>query len=573
MAQIRQIHIKNFRTIRELIWNPQPGLNCLIGPGDSGKSTIIDAIDISLGARRSFAFSDADFFRLDTSNPIEIFVTLGDLEDQLKNIELYGHFLRGFNHANGQVLDEPHHIAETVLTIKLRVCEDLEPDWQLYSERATAEGIEKRLNWKHREQISPARLGATGRQHLAWGNNSILNKLSDEQLDVSAILAALSRQTRTNFAQQSLPELNGVLTQVKNIADKLGVSIGQLQARLDVDGVSLSKGAIGLHNEDNSPLRQLGTGSTRLLISGLQQSINSSNVLLVDEAEYGLEPFRITRLLNELGSKETNPTKQVFITTHSPYVLRELSAHQLKVLRRAALPQPGQLATPSHYVYTLGKSEQEQATLRACAEAFFSRKVIVCEGKTEIGLIRGIDLYSQEQGSNSIHAHGVCCADGNGDSMFDRAKVFASLGYPTILFKDSDITLPQHLAAAEDARQFGISIIEWGNTLSTEGALFSYCPTNCIPDLLNIAAEWKGEDSVDQHIKNFSNDRYNLQSCRNHFDEGMRQILSTAAGKKSWYKDITPAEKVAKQIICPLYGSFGAPLTSVLNNLFQWARS
>src|SRR5690606_34219528 len=121
-----------------------------------------------------------------------------------------------------------------------------------------------------------------------------------------------------------------------------------------------------------------------------------------DEAEYGLEPFRITRLLNELGSKETNPTKQVFITTHSPYVLRELSAHQLKVLRRAALPQPGQLATPSHYVYTLGKSEQEQATLRACAEAFFSRKVIVCEGKTEIGLIRGIDLYSQEQGSNSI---------------------------------------------------------------------------------------------------------------------------------------------------------------------------
>lgn len=573
MAQIRQIQIKNFRSIKDLTWNPRPGLNCLIGPGDSGKSTVIDAIDLALGARRSFPFSDADFFRLDTNCPIEIFVTLGELEDHLKNIDLYGHFLRGFDHANGQLMDEPSNAIETVITVKLTVSEDLEPDWQLYSDRALVEGVERRLNWKHREQISPSRLGATGRHHLAWGNNSILNKLSDEQLDVSSILAAISRQTRINFAQQPLPELDGVLAQVKTIADKLGVSIGQLQARLDVDGVSLSKGAIGLHNEDNSPLRQLGTGSTRLLISGLQQSTNSSNVLLVDEAEYGLEPFRITRLLNELGSKETQPTKQVFITTHSPYVLRELSAHQLNVLRRASPPPPDQQAgsTPSHYIYMLGNSEQEQATLRACAEAFLSRKVIVCEGKTEIGLVKGIDLYSQEQGNNSIHAYGTHCADGNGDSMFERAKVFASLGYPTALFKDSDITTPQHASATQEARQRGIYVFEWGNSLSTEGAVFSFCPASCIPSLLDTAAEWKGEDSIDQHIKNFSNNQYNLQICRNQFHDGMRQALISASGKKGWYKDIGPAEKVAKQIICPAYNNFSAPFTTMLNSLFQWA--
>lgn len=549
-------------------------MNCLIGPGDSGKSSVIDAIDLALGARRSYPFSDADFFQLNTNNPIEIYITLGALDDQLKNIDIYGHYLRGFNSKTKQLEDEPGNGLETVLTLKLTVSEDLEPDWQLYSIRAEAEGIERRLNWKHRESIAPSRLGTTGKHHLAWGNNSILNKLSDEKLDVSSILAALSRQTRAAFAQQQLPELNEVLAQVKLIADRLGVSVGHLQARLDVDGVSLSKGAIGLHNDDNSPLRQLGTGSTRLLISGLQKSINSSNVLLVDEAEYGLEPFRITRLLNELGSKDSQTSKQVFITTHSPYVLRELSSHQLTVLRRLA-PQPPQPNTspPSHWAYKMGGSEQEQATLRACAEAFLSRKVIVCEGKTEIGLVKGIDLYGQEQGQASVQANGVQCADGGGDNMFDRAKVFTSLGYPTALFKDSDVVHAQHLTSTQEAQNSGVSIYEWGNGLSTESAIFISCPNTCVAPLLAAAIEWKGQDTIDQHIKNFSNNQYNLEMCLNQFQDNMRQVLSAAAGKKGWYKDIHPAENIAKNIICQNYGQFSEQLTVAVNNLFQWAHS
>ncbi|WP_432763235.1 AAA family ATPase [Echinimonas agarilytica] len=60
MSVIRQVYIRNFRGIESLFWNPHPGLNCLIGPGDSGKSTILDAIDLCLGARRNFSFTDAD---------------------------------------------------------------------------------------------------------------------------------------------------------------------------------------------------------------------------------------------------------------------------------------------------------------------------------------------------------------------------------------------------------------------------------------------------------------------------------------------------------------------------------
>jgi predicted ATP-dependent endonuclease of OLD family len=39
-AQIRQIEIKNFRDIGLLTWDPSLGINCLVGPDDTGKSTV-----------------------------------------------------------------------------------------------------------------------------------------------------------------------------------------------------------------------------------------------------------------------------------------------------------------------------------------------------------------------------------------------------------------------------------------------------------------------------------------------------------------------------------------------------
>nr|WP_080439414.1 AAA family ATPase [Pseudomonas syringae] len=53
MARISRLQIQNFRSIQSLNWTPVPGFNCLIGPGESEKSSILDAIDLWLGARRN----------------------------------------------------------------------------------------------------------------------------------------------------------------------------------------------------------------------------------------------------------------------------------------------------------------------------------------------------------------------------------------------------------------------------------------------------------------------------------------------------------------------------------------
>jgi predicted ATP-dependent endonuclease of OLD family len=48
VARVRRIEIKNFWGIAALIWDPNPGINCLVDPGDSGKSTVLDAIDLPM---------------------------------------------------------------------------------------------------------------------------------------------------------------------------------------------------------------------------------------------------------------------------------------------------------------------------------------------------------------------------------------------------------------------------------------------------------------------------------------------------------------------------------------------
>lgn len=67
--QIREITIRNFRGIKQLTWCPVGGLVCLIGRGDVGKSTLLDAIELALSPR-SRQLTDTDFIDGDTGRPL-----------------------------------------------------------------------------------------------------------------------------------------------------------------------------------------------------------------------------------------------------------------------------------------------------------------------------------------------------------------------------------------------------------------------------------------------------------------------------------------------------------------------
>ena len=226
MARIRKIEISHFRGIKSLSWLPSAGLNCLIGPGDSGKSTVLDAIDLCLGARRNIQFTDADFHNLDITKPINITLTIGALEDALKNIDTYGLFLRGFDSASGTIEDEPEKAHEPILCLNLAVGSDLEPAWSLISDRALAQNVMRNLTWGDRVRLAPTRIGTLTDVNLGWRRGSVLNRLTDEKADASAALAKAARDARSAFGDDAEKQLGETLRIVGEAAGELGINVG-----------------------------------------------------------------------------------------------------------------------------------------------------------------------------------------------------------------------------------------------------------------------------------------------------------------------------------------------------------
>jgi len=576
MTQVRKVDIQNFRAIRSLTWCPSPGFNCLIGAGDSGKSTIVDAIDLCLGARRNVSLGDTDFHKLDVAHPVRIEVTIGSLPDALKDLDTYGHYLRGLDQATGLIEDEPRQGLETVLTLRLAVNSDLEPQWSLVSQRAAAMGLERNLAWKDRQLIAPARLGTYASANLTWTRGSVLNRLSEERPSLGEELARAARDARASFGAQASPQLADALQIVARTAADLGVDVGgNTQALLDSHSVSISDGAIALHGADGVPLRVLGTGSSRLLVAGLQRaSAHQAPAVLVDEIEFGLEPHRLTRLLGALGSKANPPPLQVFMTTHSPVVVRELSGQQIALVRPDA--------AGGHHVKRVGNGDEVQATLRRDPEAFLAKSIIVCEGASEVGLVRGLDDYWTSLNGKSMLAAGTAYVDvggGDPDRCYIRGRVLADLGYRVLVFVDAD-----KLPTANQVEAYlatGATHLAWRPGRALEDELFLSLPDVAVDALLRRAVDLVGEDLVDEHIRTQTGGQVTLGDIRGQrqlqvaYPLHIRQSLGLVSRNRrnSWFKSVTKFEGIGYDIVGPHLQQSEAGFVELVNSLYWWAHA
>lgn len=574
MARIRKIHVKHFRSIKEITWLPSPGINCLIGPGDSGKSSLLDAIDYCVGARRNVTFTDADFFGLNVEESVSISITLGELDDDLRNIDSYGLFVQSFDLATGSVAEEPEAGHETVLTVNLTVGSDLEPVWTLVSQRAAAQGATRNLNWKDRVRLAPTRVGASADYHLGWSRGSVLNRVSEERADASAALAKAARDARTAFGDQAEAQLQDTLTIVAATAKELGVPTGTaVKAMLDAHSVSFTGGTISLHNSNGIPLRSLGAGSTRLLVTGLQRkAAERASIILIDELEHGLEPHRIIRLLGSLGSKETPSPLQVFMTTHSTVVLRELSGNQLWVMRAGA---------DKHTATLAGDADDIQSTLRLFPDAFLAPSIVVSEGATEVGLVRGIDQHRTANNKTSIGALGVAlvdCGGGEPERPINRASAFLKLGYRVCVVRDDD---KRPNAAVEQAYlDAGGKVVAWRYGRALEEELFLGMTSDTSVKLLARAVEIHGAELIDEHIKSASNNAKTLEAIQiegflDNLPDDSRVILSKAAKTKraGWFKSVSWMEAAARDIVAPGLADADPAFVALIDEIFTWAEN
>lgn len=499
---------------------------------------------------------------------MEIRITIGDLSDALKSIDTYGAYVRSFDPDNNSIDDEPEVGKETVLTVQLTVGSDLDPVWTLVSDRARAQGLSRTLTWGDRVRLSPTRIGAFTDQNLAWRRGSVLNRLTDEKPDTAAALAGAARDARKAFGELADAQLGETLKIVASTAKELGIPAGdKLKAMLDAHSVSFGGGTIALHGEDGVPLRALGVGSARLLVAGLQRKAASeSSVLLIDELEHGLEPHRIIRLLGSIGAKEKPAPIQAFVTTHSPVALRELTGDQLWVVRRHV---------GAHKLEIVGAGDAEQGTIRSHPEAFLSRSVLICEGASEIGLLRGIDLYRVSQNEISLTALGMALVDAGGvNKIYGRAEVFVRQGYRTAAFRDDDAQ--PDIGSETDFKSMGGAIFKWRSQQALEEALFLGLSNAAVIKLLERAVDIHGEELIESHIKSVSKGDLSLADCLSRtMTSSTRQLLAEAAKSKknSWFKTVSWMEEAARDIIGPDLPHSAAEFRGTIDAVFAWGRS
>jgi hypothetical protein len=333
--------------------------------------------------------------------------------------------------------------------------------------------------------------------------------------------------------------------------------------------MSFGGGTISLHNEGGIPLRSLGVGSTRLLVAGLQRKASQASVVLSDELEYGLEPHRIARFLVSLGAKEAAPL-QVFLTTHSPVALRELSGNQLFVLRRGPA---------GHGVQVVGTDNDIQSTIRLYPEAFLARSVIVCEGASEVGLLRGLDLHRIEQGGVSLAAQGVAlvdCGGGGADRPYARAAAFQALGYRAMVVRDDD--LKPTPAIEQTFLQSGGSVVAYREGRALEDELFGSLTPGACQRLINYAHELHGE-LIHEHLKTVSNNSLTFNAIweeiqsTNALSIPSRTLLGHAARirKSGWFKSISWMEEVARTIVAPDLTQCDPGFNTLVNQVSEWA--
>lgn len=450
---IRKLTIKRFRGIEELSWLPEKGMNVLLGGGDVGKSTILDAIAILLSPTNASMLSDADYWQRQHEEGFEISATMAlpltcGIVDQRKANWPWewsgdGPKLPDLDTNDAQALDP---------VFCVRVCGT--PDFELQYEICQPDDSFDHFPVVIRRNIGVVRLGGDDRNDRdlrliqgsaldrLLGDKTLRSRLADKigETDVHGQLKESAKTALgnldTQFQQRTLP---GNLS--------LGLVGGPGFSLNALIGLTATKAGTML------PLASWGAGTRRLAALEVAAAHHAEHpIMVVDEIERGLESYRQRILVEELLARPS----QIFMTTHSAPAIQAAATATL------------------WYVDAGGKVGRLPASVAAQQkrdpETFLARVAVIAEGATEVGFVT--NLISRSLGED-LRRHGIWVSDGGSNSeALAVLSALARSGLTVAGFADNEGT--QQGLWQQAKNQLGDLLMRWA-----DGCL----ETNIIPHL------------------------------------------------------------------------------------------
>ena len=436
---IYRLAIERFRCITSFSWHPAKGVNLILGGGDVGKTTILDAIGLLLSPTNPATLSDTDYHarNIDAGFVIEAIVSLPPQSGINQQTKASWPWEWNGSDAVVPTMDgDGATKGEPVYRLRVRGTEDLELAYEIVQPDNSTDHLSVGL----RRSIGLVRLSGDDRndRDLRLVQGSALDRLLSDKALRSRLASDLAKsdvtEQLTDPAKEALKALDHVFKK-KNLPDKLDLAItgGQGLSISALIGLTANREGVQL------PLASWGSGTRRFAALAIaEQSQGEAPITLVDEVERGLEPYRQRVLMGSLQAGQS----QVFVTTHSPSAISGASGASLWYIDHTG--KIGQLASAE-----IARHRESDP------ETFLARLAIVAEGVTEFGFA---GFLLEKAFDSSLQTHGVRLTDGGGhDSTLGLLEALARGGLRFGGFADDEGKYPtrwQNLAQTLDNMLF-----------------------------------------------------------------------------------------------------------------------
>ena len=427
MATIKRLVLRNFKRFKALELEFDPELTILVGGNESGKSSVLQALDIVLSASRSKVEAlglDALFNAKCIAEFLGGERKIADLPELLVEVYIDGiegnHDLDGRNNSKGA-----DHLG-----IKM-VCKPVDE----YTKEIQAILAERHESFPFEyygihfltftdEVISPYRKPL---KHLLIDSSQINNEYATREYTRSMYATHATvvqrnlhgfeyRKAKSKFKDEVFKAMNDALETYK-----FDIRTSP-KASVETD-VIITEGDI--------PIDSKGKGRQCFIKTefALRNREHTLDVLLLEEPENHLSHVHMHKLIERIQASDK---KQLFIATHSSFIATRLNLKKVMILSEENPTRPISLKNLSQGTADFFMKAPDNNVL----ELALCKKAILVEGDAEFILLDV--LYKISANGASINADGIHVISVDGTSFKRYLELAKLLGITVAVIRDND---------------------------------------------------------------------------------------------------------------------------------------
>ncbi len=405
---IKRVIISNFKALKKTDLEFRPGMNILVGDNETGKSTVLEAINLALTKqlnRRDAAYELHPLLFNKTASRDFIAAAQAGLKVEPLAIDIEVYFVDDPKLSEHKGTNNSRREDCPGVLFRLELDDNLAEQYQEYindKKRLTTIPIELyRIEWRNfaderltprSKPIRPSLIDPTSISNPYLANRYVLDLVQDYLTQKQRVDIALSyRQLREAFlSDHNVSTINNELAKHGSTISKRDLSVA-----LDMTTRSTWEANVTPHLDD-VPLNLIGKGEqTSVKVKLALEASEACEVVLIEEPENHLSPSNLNRLLADVSDQAGD--KQLIVTTHSSFVLNKLGVDSTIMFDGARGVRMSNL--PDHTRRYFMKLPGHD-TLRM----LLARRTILVEGPSDELIVH--KAYWQEHGQRPLE-HGV----------------------------------------------------------------------------------------------------------------------------------------------------------------------